>query len=125
MPVEGQEIWDEWTGQAVEDTDWRRKIKGQWRAREHAVVRRKWRGARSKTQPRWTETRCMSEVEQGQRHGRMGALVAPCYIKVTLLLPFIVSQFINLFNKNDLHDKNVESDFAGNEEQVNKRRSQN
>ena len=42
--VEGQEVWDEWTGQAVEATEWRRKIKGQWRAREQAVVRRGWSG---------------------------------------------------------------------------------
>ena len=40
--VEGQEVWEEWTGQAVVDTAWRRKIKGQWRAREQAVVRRGW-----------------------------------------------------------------------------------
>ena len=42
--VEGQEIWEEWTGQAVEDTEWRRKSKGQWRAKEQAVVRREWGG---------------------------------------------------------------------------------
>jgi len=40
--VEGQEVWEEWTGQAVVDTEWRKKIKGQWRAREQAVVRREW-----------------------------------------------------------------------------------
>ena len=40
--VEGQEVWEEWTGQAVVDTAWRRKIKGQWRAREQAVVRQGW-----------------------------------------------------------------------------------
>ena len=42
VPVEGQEVWEEWTGQAVVDTTWRRKIKGQWRASEQAVVRRGW-----------------------------------------------------------------------------------
>jgi len=42
--VEGQEVWEEWTRQAVEDTEWRRRIKGQWRAREQAVVRRGWSG---------------------------------------------------------------------------------
>ena len=40
--VEGQEVWEEWTGRAVVDTEWRKKIKGQWRAREQAVVRREW-----------------------------------------------------------------------------------
>ena len=38
--MEGQEIWEEWTGQTVEDTEWRRQAKGQWRAKERAVVRR-------------------------------------------------------------------------------------
>ena len=38
----GQEIWEEWTGQTVEDTEWRRQAKGQWRAKEQAVVRRGW-----------------------------------------------------------------------------------
>ena len=40
--MEGQEVCEEWTGQAVVDTAWRRKIDGQWRAREQAVVRRGW-----------------------------------------------------------------------------------
>ena len=40
--MEGQEIWEEWTGQTVGDTEWRREVKGQWRAREQAVVRRGW-----------------------------------------------------------------------------------
>ena len=31
--VEGHEVWEEWTGQVVVDTEWRRKTKGQWRAR--------------------------------------------------------------------------------------------
>ena len=42
--MEGQEIWEEWTGQTVEDTEWRRQAKGQWRAKEQAVVRREWGG---------------------------------------------------------------------------------
>ena len=42
--MEGQEIWEEWTGQTVEDTEWRRQAKGQWRAKEQAVVRREWSG---------------------------------------------------------------------------------
>ena len=41
--VEGQEVWDEWTGRAVEDTWWRKKMKGQWRAKEQAVMRWDWR----------------------------------------------------------------------------------
>ena len=44
--VEGQEdwqVWEEWTGQGVEDTEWRKKIKGQWRAKEQAVMRWDWR----------------------------------------------------------------------------------
>ena len=28
----------------------------------------------------WKETRCMTKVENGQRHGRRGALAAPCYV---------------------------------------------
>ena len=42
MLMEGQEIWEVWTGQAVVDTEWRRVVKGQWRAREQAMVRRGW-----------------------------------------------------------------------------------
>ena len=41
--MEGQEIWEEWTGQAAEDTAWRKEVKGQWRAKEQAVVRWEWR----------------------------------------------------------------------------------
>ena len=40
--VEGQEVWEEWTGQVVEDTEWREKVKEQWRAIEQATVRRGW-----------------------------------------------------------------------------------
>jgi hypothetical protein len=40
--VEGQEVWEEWTGRTVEDTRWRREAKGQWRAREQAAVRWEW-----------------------------------------------------------------------------------
>jgi hypothetical protein len=41
--VEGPEIWEEWTEQAVvEDTEWRREAKGQWRAREQAAANRRW-----------------------------------------------------------------------------------
>ena len=41
--VEEQEVWDEWTGQAVEDTEWRKTIKGQWRGKGQAVARWDWR----------------------------------------------------------------------------------
>ena len=39
--MEGQEVWEEWTGHSVEDTDWRilRKAKEQLRAMEKAVER--------------------------------------------------------------------------------------
>ena len=37
--MEGQEIWEEWTRKVVEDTEWRKELKGQWRAKEQAVVR--------------------------------------------------------------------------------------
>ena len=40
--VRGQEVCGEWMGQAVEDTDWTRRTKGQWRAMEQATVRRDW-----------------------------------------------------------------------------------
>ena len=40
--VEGQEVWEERTGQTVEDTEWRGKAKGQWRAKEQTAVRRGW-----------------------------------------------------------------------------------
>jgi hypothetical protein len=42
--VEGNGVWEEWTGQAVDDTEWRRQAKGQWRAKEQAVVGRGWSG---------------------------------------------------------------------------------
>ena len=42
MLVEGQEEWEEWAEQTVEDTEWRKEVKGQWRAKVQAVVRRGW-----------------------------------------------------------------------------------
>ena len=44
MLVEGQEVWEEWTGQTIEGTDleWRKEVKGEWRAKEQAAVRRGW-----------------------------------------------------------------------------------
>ena len=38
--VEGQVVWEEWMRQTVEDTEWRGKAKGQWRAMEQATMRR-------------------------------------------------------------------------------------
>ena len=40
--VEGQEVWEEWTGQTMGNTEWRWKAKGQLRAKEQAAVRRSW-----------------------------------------------------------------------------------
>ena len=44
MLVEGQEVWEEWMRQTIvmEDTEWRGKAKGQWRAMEQAAMRRNW-----------------------------------------------------------------------------------
>ena len=41
--VEGHEVWEKWTeSAAVEDTEWRREAKGQWRAKEEATVNQGW-----------------------------------------------------------------------------------
>ena len=40
--VEGQDVWEEWMGQTVEDTEGRRWTKGQCKATEQAAVRRDW-----------------------------------------------------------------------------------
>ena len=37
--VLGGEVWEEWTGQAVEGTDWRKRAKDEWEAKERAVLR--------------------------------------------------------------------------------------
>ena len=37
-----QELWEEWTGQPVEETEWRKKVKRQWREMEQSTVRREW-----------------------------------------------------------------------------------
>jgi hypothetical protein len=31
--VEGQKVWGDWLGQTVENTEWRKEVKGQWRRR--------------------------------------------------------------------------------------------
>ena len=38
--VVGQEMWEEWAGQAVEETSWRRQVKRKSREMEQATVRR-------------------------------------------------------------------------------------
>jgi hypothetical protein len=53
--VEGCEIWEEWIGQAVVDTAWRKEVKGQWRAREQAVAR--WGWSKNLVQDKDTEER--------------------------------------------------------------------
>ena len=40
--VVGEEVWEEWTGQEVEGTDWRKGVKDEWKAKERAVVRGNW-----------------------------------------------------------------------------------
>jgi hypothetical protein len=37
--VMGGEVWEEWTGQTVEGTDWRKGAKDEWAAKERAVLR--------------------------------------------------------------------------------------
>ena len=37
--VVGDEVWEEWTGQTVEGTDWRKGAKDEWAAKERAVLR--------------------------------------------------------------------------------------
>ena len=38
--VERHKVWEEWTEQAiVEDTEWRKEVKGQWRSKEQAAVK--------------------------------------------------------------------------------------
>ena len=38
--VVGDEVWEEWTGQTVEGTDWRKGAKDEWATKERAVSRR-------------------------------------------------------------------------------------
>ena len=40
--AEVHEVWEEWKGQTVDDTDWGKGVEGQRRAREQAAVRRSW-----------------------------------------------------------------------------------
>ena len=50
----------------------------------------------------------MTEVERGRRHGRRGALAAPCHIWSHFLVfyyPLLVVIYLILLNKNDLHEK--------------------
>ena len=34
----GDEVWEEWTGSAVEGTDWWKGAKDEWAAKERAVI---------------------------------------------------------------------------------------
>ena len=38
----GQEVWEEWTGQVVEVTDWGKEAKDEWEAKETAFLRKSW-----------------------------------------------------------------------------------
>jgi hypothetical protein len=38
--VVGDEVWEEWSGSAVEGTDWWKGAKDEWAAKERAVIRR-------------------------------------------------------------------------------------
>ena len=40
--VMGEEVWEEWTGQETEGTDWRKGAKDEWEAKERAIVRGNW-----------------------------------------------------------------------------------
>ena len=40
--VGGQEIWEDWVGQLIEDTHWGRRAKEQLRAMEKATMRTSW-----------------------------------------------------------------------------------
>ena len=40
--MEGQEVWEDWLEQTVEDAEWRKGVKGQCGPKEQAVVRRGW-----------------------------------------------------------------------------------
>ena len=40
--VVGQEVWEEWPGQTIEETAWRKQVKRQWREMGQATLRRGW-----------------------------------------------------------------------------------
>ena len=40
--VVGDGVWEEWIGQVVEGTDWRKGTKDEWEAKERAVIRGSW-----------------------------------------------------------------------------------
>ena len=42
VPVVGDEVWEERTGQVVEGTDWRKGATDEWEAKERAIVRGNW-----------------------------------------------------------------------------------
>ena len=85
--VEGREVWEGRTGQTVEDIEWRKEVKGQWRAKEQAAVRR----GQNKDLERdkvYDICTCMTKVENGQRHGRRCPGWSLLCL-VTFLSPFI------------------------------------
>ena len=71
----------------MEDTEWRGEAKGQWRAKDLGASNNETGMSKTRT---WSETRCMAEVENGQRHGRRGALVAPCYVWSHFYYPLLI-----------------------------------
>ena len=40
--VVGEEVWEEWTRQEVEGTEWKKGAKDEWEAKKRAVVRGQW-----------------------------------------------------------------------------------
>ena len=89
MLVVGQEVWEEWTGQSVEETEWRKEVKGQWREMEQAVL-----SEEGTEQGTWGGTRCMTGGDRRRRNGRREALVAPCHIWSHFYCPLSI---VNLF----------------------------
>ena len=85
--VEGQEVWEEWTGQTDSG---RHRVEGEGQGAVEGE------GASSSAKElgklrTWKETRCMTEVENGQRHGRRGALAAPpCYVWSQFYYPLLI-----------------------------------
>ena len=73
MLVVGQELWEEWTEQPVEETEWRKEVKRQWREMEQTTVRREW--CKDLERDRVYD-RGWSRPGEWER----GALAAPCYV---------------------------------------------
>ena len=82
--MEGHEVWQEWTEQTMEETERRREVKRQWREMEQATVRRGWNKG----------------LERDKVYDR-----SHFYVWSHFYYPLLIVNFINLFNKNDLHEK--------------------